>query len=144
MNCAPDPATTWKALLMAGTIDVRIAERAGTLLGQIHARSASKSELLHAFEDCSYFDELRLDPYLRTTAERHPALSVPLATLLDELSSTHVCLVHGDYSPKNLLVLENGSILLLDHEVAHWGNPAFDTAFALSHLCLKALKFPVQ
>ena len=30
---------------------------------------------------------------------------------------------------------------LLDHEAAHWGQPAFDVAFVLTHLSLKALHF---
>jgi 5-methylthioribose kinase len=142
MNCAPDASTTWKALLMAGTISVHTATDAGSLLGRIHARSAARQDLMRDFEDRSFFDELRLDPYLRTVAHRHPDLADPMAELLDELLTRRICLVHGDYSPKNLLVLPDNSVLLLDHEVAHWGNPAFDTAFALNHLCLKALKFP--
>ena len=142
MRCAPDASTTWKALLMAGTISAHTASDAGSLLGRIHARSAARGDLMRDFEDRSFFDELRLDPYLRTVAHRHPDLADPIAELLGELLTRRICLVHGDYSPKNLLVLPDNSVLLLDHEVAHWGNPAFDTAFALNHLCLKALKFP--
>jgi aminoglycoside phosphotransferase (APT) family kinase protein len=46
-------------------------------------------------------------------------------------------LVHGDYSPKNVLVRE-GSLVLLDHEVIHFGDPAFDLGFAMTHLMSKA------
>jgi aminoglycoside phosphotransferase (APT) family kinase protein len=142
MRCAPDAATTWKALLMAGTMSAHTAADAGRLLGRIHARSAGRRDLIRDFDDRSFFEELRLDPYLRTVARRHPDLADPIAELLDELLTRRICLVHGDYSPKNLLVLPDGGVVLLDHEVAHWGNPAFDTAFGLNHLCLKALKFP--
>jgi thiamine kinase-like enzyme len=45
--------------------------------------------------------------------------------------------VHGDYSPKNIL-LHDGRLVLLDHEVIHWGDPAFDLGFALTHLLSKA------
>lgn len=48
--------------------------------------------------------------------------------------------MHGDFSPKNILV--NGEqVLLLDHEVACYGDPAFDIAFMLNHLLLKRLVF---
>ena len=50
-------------------------------------------------------------------------------------------LVHGDYSPKNMLV-RDGNIFLIDFEVVHWGDPAFDAAFLLNHLFLKALFRP--
>ncbi|HEY8667141.1 MAG TPA: phosphotransferase, partial [Tepidisphaeraceae bacterium] len=46
-------------------------------------------------------------------------------------------LVHGDYSPKNILV-HGGRLILLDHEVIHWGDPTFDLGFALTHLLSKA------
>lgn len=142
MACAPEGSPTWKALLMAGEVSPRTAAAVGTLLGRVHAGSAARPALAHEFEDRSFFDELRLDPYLRTIARRHPRLSGPMGEMVEDLLATRVCLVHGDYSPKNLLVLADGGILLVDHEVAHWGNPAFDTAFVLNHLCLKALKFP--
>jgi hypothetical protein len=46
-------------------------------------------------------------------------------------------LVHGDYSPKNILV-RDGRLVLLDHEVIHFGDPAFDLGFALAHFLSKA------
>lgn len=142
MACAPDGSATWKSQLMAGRIDLATAGAAGTLLGRIHARSAEYGALAAAFDDRSFFDELRVDPYLRTVARRHPDLAPQIDTMIAELFATRSCLVHGDFSPKNLLVQPDGALLLLDHEVAHWGNPAFDPAFVLNHLCLKSLKFP--
>jgi 5-methylthioribose kinase len=46
--------------------------------------------------------------------------------------------VHGDYSPKNVLVGDR-ELWVLDFEVAHFGNPVFDVAFMLTHLVLTAL-----
>ena len=39
--------------------------------------------------------------------------------------------------PKNVLVRE-GRLILLDHEVVHYGDPAFDIGFALTHFLSKA------
>ena len=47
----------------------------------------------------------------------------------------------GDWSPKNLLVYPD-SVLALDFEVAHCGDPAFDVAFLLSHLVMKSVHLP--
>jgi aminoglycoside phosphotransferase (APT) family kinase protein len=52
-------------------------------------------------------------------------------------------LVHGDYSPKNILIYE-GRLILLDHEVIHWGDPAFDLGFSLTHFLSKAHHLPLQ
>jgi 5-methylthioribose kinase len=46
-------------------------------------------------------------------------------------------LVHGDYSPKNIL-LHRGRLVLLDQEVIHFGDPAFDLGFSLTHFLSKA------
>ena len=50
-------------------------------------------------------------------------------------------LVHGDFSPKNVLVY-NRQLILLDHEVLHFGDPAFDIGFSLTHFLSKALHLP--
>lgn len=142
MRCAPEGSDTWKTHLMAGRVDLDTAARAGTLLGLIHARSAARPALSHEFDDRSFFEDLRVDPYLRAVARRHPAMGPLVETVIGGMETTRLCLVHGDYSPKNMLVGPTGQLLLIDHEVAHWGDPAFDIAFALSHLCLKAIKFP--
>jgi Ser/Thr protein kinase RdoA (MazF antagonist) len=57
--------------------------------------------------------------------------------LIDSVWAERHCLVHGDFSPKNLLVYGN-HIMLIDFEVGHYGDPAFDLGFLLSHLTLKA------
>jgi len=45
--------------------------------------------------------------------------------------------VHGDFSPKNLLIHAN-RVTLIDFEVGHYGDPAFDIGFFLTHLMFKA------
>ena len=48
-----------------------------------------------------------------------------------------VSLVHGDWSPKNILVLKVSNVLAIDFECIHFGDPSFDAAFLLNHLLLK-------
>ncbi|MHB1004912.1 MAG: phosphotransferase family protein [Chloroflexota bacterium] len=144
MACAPSGAETWKARLMRGDLDKATAARAGSVLGWIHGRSRGDAALAEAFADRQYFLSLRVAPYLHTTAERRPELADAVAGHEARMLATRECLVHGDYSPKNMLVnpSDPAEVILLDHEVAHWGDPAFDLAFCLTHLHLKALAFP--
>ena len=141
MECAPAGSETWKAHLMRGAVDLDVARAAGLLLGRIHTTTAGAPTLASEFADTSFFTELRIEPYLHHVASRHPELASEIGALGDRLDEPGICLVHGDYSPKNILVTPAGGLLLLDHEVAHWGQPSFDVAFALSHLCLKAVHF---
>ena len=56
-------------------------------------------------------------------------------------AAAKVALVHGDVSPKNILVGPEGP-MFLDAECAWYGDPAFDLAFCLNHLLLKCLAVP--
>jgi aminoglycoside phosphotransferase (APT) family kinase protein len=126
MTYAEGPS--WKDLLLAGEVRRSIAHDLGRWLGIVHRRP--DPEARRALAGPGYFHSLRVEPYYETVMKRHPDLPVRA----DFSSET---LVHGDYSPKNVLV-HAGGIWILDHEVAHWGDPVFDLAFMLNHLLIKA------
>jgi fructosamine-3-kinase len=131
----------WKAQLRAGDADETTAREVGRLLARIHAHSAARPELATQFDTDSIFYEIRLEPYLIATAGRHPDLAGPLRALVRQTQEHRRALVHGDVSPKNILVGPRGPVLL-DAECAWWGDPAFDLAFCLNHLLLKCLWTP--
>lgn len=141
MTAAPPGSVSWKELLLAGQVDLAVARQAGTLLAKMINGSRANPELQKKFEDRTVFDQLRIDPYYRTTAKRHPDVRAPLVQLMANSWNVQTALVHGDYSPKNMLV-RDGNIYLIDFEVIHWGDPAFDAAFLLNHLFLKAFHNP--
>jgi 5-methylthioribose kinase len=175
-SCAPDDAVMWKRDLLDGRVDVRVAETVGRILGAVHADAAGDDELRAAFADETPFLQLRIEPYHRTTAERHPDVADPIEEEVERILGVQRTLVHGDYSPKNVLVApgetdgndggphggdpDDGTpddggpadgaaddgdgdgtpeAWILDSEVAHWGDPAFDTAFVLNHLFIKSV-----
>src|SRR4029079_10358786 len=96
-----------------------------------------RDELAPAFEDRSFFESLRVEPYSQYTATQVPAAAAFLNELVATTRSRRLALVHGDYSPKNVLV-HAGRLVVLDYEVIHWGDPAFDLGFGLTHLLTKA------
>jgi D-3-phosphoglycerate dehydrogenase len=130
----------WKRDLLDGRVDLKTAARAGAMLGEIHGRSAKRPDIAARFADCKYLDELRVRPYFHRIAERNPTLAPVIHRAIEGMrDSAEKALVHGDYSPKNMLA-DGGEIVLLDCEVAHFGDPRFDLAFFLSHLTLKAMR----
>jgi 5-methylthioribose kinase len=141
MTCAPDDAVTWKSHLMAGLVDPAIAERLGIILAEIHDKAPAHPSLKGILSDTSLFDELRVDPYYRTIAHAHADLKPQVDSLIAEMGRTddERTLVLGDFSPKNILVHQNG-LILLDFECAHAGDPAFDLGFFLTHLLLKRIR----
>lgn len=128
----------WKSELLVGDADQSSAMLAGDVLGRLHAASWLDAMAGRRFETLPNFHALRIEPYLLTTAARVPEVGGLLRDEAARLAETRLALVHGDFSPKNLLVGQ-GRLIVLDAECAWFGDPAFDTAFLLSHLLLKAL-----
>jgi 5-methylthioribose kinase len=141
MTSAPADWTVWKESLLQGRVDLAVARQAGTLLGRLVKASRADHDAQRSFEDRTVFCQLRIDPYYRTTALRHPDVSEALGKLIEESWQVRAGLVHGDYSPKNMLI-HGEKICLIDFECVHWGDPAFDSGFLLNHLMLKAFHQP--
>jgi aminoglycoside phosphotransferase (APT) family kinase protein len=141
MTAAPEDSVVWKRSLLGGEVSGSVAERAGRLLAAMIEASQQEPAFQELFADRTVFDELRIDPYYRTAAARCPEARDALRELIDDSWKIQNSLVHGDYSPKNMLV-RDGSIFLIDFEVVHWGDPAFDSAFLLNHLMLKSFHQP--
>lgn len=139
MAAAPPSWVEWRATLLRDTVDTAVGATLGRVLGTWHAATRDDPAVLERFGDQGLFLELRGDPYHRTVAARCPDLAGPVLACLDELLAERRCLVHGDFSPKNVLTGGDSGVWVLDHEVAHAGNPVFDVAFLLHHLVLKAV-----
>jgi aminoglycoside phosphotransferase (APT) family kinase protein len=137
----PDRYPVWKALLLTGQVDAVAARDVGTLTGTLHAASAVDAALPARFATDENFDALRITPYLRVTAQAHPDLRERLDGIAARTAGTHLAVVHGDVSPKNILLGPDGPVLL-DAECAWYGDPAFDVAFCVNHLLLKSVKVP--
>lgn len=133
-----DEFANWKEDMLYGQLDSDIAKAAGATLGKIHATSWNDPVIAKTFDAVENFDQLRIDPYLRATAAKHSFISEPLLGEAQRLRTSRQCLMHGDYSPKNMLHRQ-GRFVILDCEVACHGDAAFDLAFLLNHLLLKGL-----
>jgi 5-methylthioribose kinase len=144
MQAIPEGHKNWKSVLLSGQIIPDHFEQFGFLLGAIHRRSAeSGPEIRSAFADSTYFESLRLEPYYLYTGHNTPPAMSFLNALAQETLRHKLALVHGDFSPKNTLIYRD-KLILLDYEVVHFGDPAFDVGFALTHFLSKANHLPEQ
>lgn len=141
MEYLGDGHRNWKTELLGGRCDIGVARAVGSLIGRIHEATAGRPEIESRFAHDEQFHALRLEPYLVESARVNPALAPQLHALVDRTAATRRALVHGDLSPKNILVAGHGPVLL-DAECAWYGDPAFDLAFCLNHLLLKAAHLP--
>ncbi|MBW3540696.1 MAG: phosphotransferase [Planctomycetes bacterium] len=167
MEAVEERHVVWKRELLEARFDTDIAHRLGEALAGLHSHTAGDDALRAEFEDREIFDQLRIDPYYRHVAERHPPLREPIDRMIDEMLAGAVCVVHADFSPKNILVVRDFDeapspvpifdrtgqrmgvliahaqdaprLTLVDYETGHYGDPAFDLGFFLTHLMLKAV-----
>jgi aminoglycoside phosphotransferase (APT) family kinase protein len=137
----PEHYPCWKQELREGRVDTQFAAQVGDCLGEIHAATAGQPDLAECFASDRIFHAIRLSPYLESTALAHPDLAHVIRELIDTTAQTRLALVHGDVSPKNILVGAGGPVFI-DAECAWYGDPAFDLAFCLNHLLLKCLWVP--
>ena len=139
---AADPSwTNWKDVLMVGQVRPAIGTVLGDRLARWHSSIPAEEVLLAGLDDPQAFDQLRIDPYYRATAQALPGWTEVLNAHAADLGH-RLCLVHGDFSPKNILVGPKSRCWVIDFEVAHLGNPVFDVAFLITHLVLKSVHNP--
>ena len=165
MEAVPRPHENWKTVLLAGRVDLELVREFGRLLAAIHRGGwERRAETARVFGDRTFFESLRVEPYYLYTAQQVAEAKGFLKELVFETRMRQLSLVHGDYSPKNVLVkaegrrmkdesektsdssfsLQPSSLVLLDHEVIHFGDPAFDVGFSLTHLLAKGHHLPAH
>lgn len=144
MEAVPRPHTNWKEDLLQGEVNREIVQQFAQCLGQIHLGfDPSTYPEDGIIQGLAFFESLRLEPYYLFAATRAPAAADFLHALAEDTRRQRLTLVHGDYSPKNVLIYE-GRMMLLDHEVIHIGDPAFDIGFSMTHLLSKAHHLPAH
>jgi len=131
----------WKNELRDGHADPVFAAQVARALVRIHASTAADPSVATEFPTDGIFYDIRLEPYLVATGQVHADLAARFDELVATTQANKRALVHGDVSPKNILVGPEGPVFL-DAECAWWGDPAFDVAFCLNHLLLKCLWTP--
>jgi len=134
-------AQSWKERLLSGDLNPVFARRVGVALGLTIRNSWRSRDLQERFGDRTAFEQLRGDPYYGEIARRHPSIAQAVADWRGR--DVQVGLVHGDWSPKNILV-DDDRLIFIDYECAHFGDPTFDSAFVLNHLILKGAHLPAQ
>jgi aminoglycoside phosphotransferase (APT) family kinase protein len=137
----PERYPVWKQRLLEGVVEPQTAAHVGAIIARLHAASAGNAEVARRFRTDAIFHAIRLEPYLLATARRHPDLEDALRALAERTAETRLALVHGDVSPKNILLGAKGPVFL-DAECAWYGDPAFDAAFCLNHFLLKCIARP--
>jgi len=143
------------ALLARGG-DVRgVAQRLAHFLGAVHAATADDTSLDARFENDAMRrlhgehifvlpfqpNEFPLPAAVRARAEviwRDGCIARIARDAYALYLAPHGALVHGDVQAGNVLIAARGAVLL-DAEIAHIGDPAFDLGMLFAHLWLPAV-----
>jgi aminoglycoside phosphotransferase (APT) family kinase protein len=136
----PHRYPAWSRVLEGERIEPWIAAEIGHLLGRLHAASANAS-VHQRFPSTTAFRALCLEPRLRAASAAHPESTDALAALFAGIERHRVALVHGAFSPDNVLVGPRGPVVV-DADCATCADPAFDFAHMLADLALWMLWRP--
>ncbi len=143
MTAVPKSHINWKTELLQGVVNNEYIAQFGWLLGTIQRLSLEHSGTQTLFADRSFFESLRIEPYYSYSAAVVPESVEFIQSLIEATRARTLTLVHGDYSPKNVLIYD-GRLILLDYEVIHSGDPAFDVGFSMTHFLSKAHALPAH
>ena len=141
MSHAPAGARVWKETLLAGEIDLALGQKVGAVLGLIHEHTFVDHRAVEPFSDHTVYVQLRVDPFYRRVQERRPEVAKAIEPIIERMLTIKEAICHGDYTPKNILVHDQG-FTLVDYETAHFGDPTMDLGLCLAHIILKAVRRP--
>lgn len=141
MEAVPQPFENLKSAFLAGLPKTWHFEHAGALLGKLHYQGQHKSNIPQLLFDHTFFESLRIKPYYLEASKQVKSSEHFFKQLIDETAADRYTLTHGDFSPKNLLVKDD-YLILLDHEVVHYGDGTFDLGFFMTHLLAKSIYNP--
>lgn len=140
MNRSPREFSVWKSELLNGIIDPEIGRELGRILALWHNAGVQSEALRSRFMEDKIFEQLRVWPFYRVLQEKNPGLSETISGMIAQITEEKTTLVHGDFSPKNILVAPGREPIILDFEAINTGNPVFDLAFLLAHLLCKEIR----
>ena len=139
MSRLPRSCTNWKIDMLEGRIYPEMGAKLGKILAAWHNTAAVSDEIKVKFMEDSLFEQLRVAPFYRAVMDKNPYLQPVISNLINEITTVKSTLVHGDFSPKNIMATVDHRPIVLDFEVAHIGNPIFDLAFLMAHLLCKTI-----
>ena len=131
---------TLKQLYFNKIININTIRSISKHLYKIHS-SSSNYKTKKTFEgNYKNFYDLRLDPYFNEVGRVYPKYKGYIKKINENYIKHSNTLVHGDFSPKNILVGKN-KIIYLDAECCNFGDPVFDLVFFTNHLLIKSIFF---
>ena len=134
----PNNFLVWKKKLLNRKIEKDDIRNVSNLLIKKHERFFNSKKFEKKFDNDSTFYSIRIEPYILFTSKKYPDFKCRFDNVAKSLVKNKKTLIHGDFSPKNILIKGN-TPLILDAETACWGDPVFDLAFCNNHLLLKSL-----
>lgn len=142
MEAIAEPFDNLKTLLLTTPPISEYFYQAGEMLGTIHKNAFDhKDDIPKIFKEKHFFQTLRIEPYYLETRKVLPETESFFDQLISDTLEDRYTLTHGDFSPKNMLV-KDSKLILLDHEVMHFGDGTFDVGFFTCHLLSKANHLP--
>ena len=97
-------ARDWRSVLLEGAVEPRLGAVAGRILGQMHQATPAADAALAPFRDKTVFEQFASNRFIVASRRRCPDVAPVLKLLIQDVTEKAICLCHGDYSPKNLLL----------------------------------------
>ena len=143
IELAPDDMRDWRYTMLEGLVEPEVGTTLGEVLATWHIWGKSLELPQRIIDGKKRLFDLRAGAFYGGMAQTWPEFAPLINGLAEELMDSRETVVHGDFSPKNILHGPSGT-WVLDFEVTHQGAPVFDLGYMCAHLNLKALKLEAE
>jgi 5-methylthioribose kinase len=134
---APNNAILLREDLLKGKVDFELAKKLGIFLKTMHQKTLKDIRLETNFSDLSIITNLKL-PIFYYPLLKNVLFKPIIRNLIEDIQNTKICLVHGDFNPKNILVW-NEHVNIIDWEQCHYGDPRGELGGFLAHYIIKGI-----
>ena len=132
---------TLKSHLLKKDINLKIIKKISKDIFKIHKESSGLKIKKKFKDNFKNFYDLRLDAYFNEVGRVYPKLKLNIKHIIKSYKKNSSTLVHGDFSPKNILIYKN-NVKYIDAETSNYGDPVFDIVFFSNHLLIKSIHMP--
>ena len=127
--------------LQKGVINVSLAKTLGAGLADMHNETHKRGS--KDFNNIEMIKQIKI-PFIYDGISSDPREIEEINKLKNSLLEISVCLVHGDFKPNNIFVLDD-NFILIDFEQAYYGNPLLDFSYLpASYIVLSFLHLEKQ
>ncbi len=113
-----------------------------SVLAKVHCQTYSPILMVHHNTHAMASTLFFRGTLARQLAEKNVGFAISWQTFIEDTLSRSFCRLHGNLTPRNIIMLGDSRLAFFDFEFSMYGDPAFDIGTLLGHYILEMIVHP--